>query len=301
VTRCALLVALAGILLCASNAAAQGDLRRVQSAIHPGPKFFLPELPHRDSFNKWFDSDGSHSAQAGAGSGSLLVGLGILGVAVATAPIWGPHELWDAGFDERGWFPPHPHALDDRPYIVVGNCPSVPINPDDYLDPHNVKPWALRLSIDAGNDFDDLTRVSGQLFLDTSIHRLGFLADWTYYAEHVPGGTDDALMTNCNLTWRVTQSERLLMHIGAGLRTWTADGHTDPGLNALYRADLFPVNGVHLAGLFEVGDLRSALVLHGEIQAGYTFSHGELYIGYDALRVKRVLLQTPVVGLRFWF
>ena len=79
------------------------------------------------------------------------------------------------------------------------------------------------------------------------------------------------------------------------------DGHTDTGMNALYRADLFPVDNVHIAGLFEAGTLHSELVLHGQLQAGWTFGHGELFVGYDWLRVKNVTLQAPAIGLRLWF
>jgi hypothetical protein len=299
VSRCALPAALVAVLLCASDATAQGSLRRIHAAIHPGPKYFLPATG--DGNGNWLGIDPAYQTSAGTGLGLGAVGLGIAAVGLATSPFWGPHELFDAGFDQRGWFPPYPYALDDRPYMVIGDCPNVPTQGDDYLDPHHVKPWAVRLSVEGGNDFDNLTRLSGQLFLDTSVYRLGFLANWTYYAERVPGGTEEALMADYNLTWRVTQSERLLMHIGAGLRTWTMSGHTDPGFNVLYRADVFPLSSMHVAGVFEAGTLQSALVLHGQVQAGWTFGHGELFIGYDLLRVKRVSLHGPAVGLRLWF
>jgi hypothetical protein len=299
VNRSALIAVLAGILLFAPDAAAQGRLRRIEAAIHPGPKFFLPDSPSRDSSGKWFAFDDTSAANSGLGLG--VIGLGIAGVAVATSPFWGPHELFDVGFDHRGWFPPFPFTVNDRPYMVIGDCPNVPTQGDDYFDPYHVKPWGLRVSVDGGNDFDDLTRLSGELFLDTSIHRLGFLANWTYYTERVSRGTDEALMSDYNLTWRVTQSERVLMHVGAGMRLWRMDGHTDSGVNALYRADVFPIDQVHVSALFEAGTLRSALVLHGQAQAGWTFGHGEVFVGFDWLRVKRVTLHAPMVGVRLWF
>jgi len=91
------------------------------------------------------------------------------------------------------------------------------------------------------------------------------------------------------------------MHLGAGVRVWSAHGHTDGGPNFLYRADLFPAEPLHLAGVFEVGSVRSALVLHGQAQAGYTFGHGEVFAGFDVLRVKKVPLYSPTVGVRVWF
>jgi hypothetical protein len=290
---------LAGVLILAPAANAQGSLRRVQSAIHPGPRLVWPSQPQRDGNSSWF-SDAS-SADLGAGAGPAVVGIGVAAAFIATSPFWGPHELFDAGFDHRGWFPPHPHVLDDRPYMVIGDCPNVPTNGDDYFDPYHVKPWSLRMSIDAGSDFDELSRFGGQIFLDTSIHRLGLLANWDYYRESLRGGTDEALMADYNLTWRVTQSERVLMHLGAGLRTWTYDGETDPGFNALYRADVFPFNQFHISGLFEFGNLRSARLWHGQLLAGFTFGHGEVFVGYDFLRIRTTNLQGPMAGVRLWF
>jgi hypothetical protein len=299
VSRCALLAALTGLLLAAPESRAQGDLRRVQSAIHPGPRLVWPSPPSRGDNGSWFGI--SRDAELGSGAGTAVLGLGIGAALVATAPVWGPHELFDRGFDQRGWFPPHPHVLDDRPYMVIGNCPDSPTVGDNYFDPLHVKPWSLRMSVDAGNDFDDLSRFGGQVFLDTSIYRLGLLANWNYFRENVPGGTDEALMADYNLTWRITQSERVLMHVGAGLRTWTFDGDTDPGFNALYRTDVFPFNGMHVSAVFEYGNLRSARVWHGQIQAGYTFSHGEVFVGYDFFRIRTVNLQGPMAGARLWF
>jgi hypothetical protein len=303
VSRCALIAVLAGVLFHVPNAAGQGDLRRIRAAIHPGPKLAISQPPATsvNDNGSWFGVDPDYRVPAATTLGPAAVGLTALGVAIATSPFWGPHELYDAGFDERGWFPAHPHVLDNRPYMVIGSAPREPTVGDDYFDPHFVKPWALRLSLDAGNDFDDLSRFGGQLFLDTSICRLGFLANLNYYRESMPGDADDALMSDANLTWRVTQSPRLLMHLGGGVRTWTFDNHTDVGINGLYRADIFPCNHLHLSGIFEIGNLGEALVLHAQAQAGFTLSHGEVFLGYDWLRIGDVALHGPAVGLRLWF
>ena len=301
--RHAPIAVLAVAILAASDASAQGDLRKIRDALHPGPKFILPEAGSRDSGSKWFGIDPAYqNAAAGASVGPAAIGLGVVGVAVATSPLWGPHELFDAGFEHRGWFPPHPHMADDRPYMVIGNCTDVALDSDDYFSPLHVKPWSLRLAVDVGDDFDSMSRFGGHLFLDTSIHRLGFLANVNYFREElILGREDDAVMTDFNLTWRVTQSASVLMHLGAGVRTWTYDGETDAGINGLYRADWFPVNQIHLSALFEAGSLREQLVLHGQIQAGFMFSHGEIFLGYDLLRIKNVNLQGPSAGIRLWF
>lgn len=300
-SRCALVVALVGVCVVAPDAGAQGKLRRVQDAIHPPPTISVPEWPASSNDTSWLGIDPKYQPPAESSLGAASVGLGIAAVAIATSPFWGPHELFDAGFDERGWFPAYPFVLNDRPCMVIGGCPKEETVGDDYFDPHFVKPWSLRVSVDAGDDFDRLARFGGQLFLDTSIHRLGFLANINYYRESLPGHTDQAWMGDYNLTWRVTQSQCLLMHLGAGLRTWTFDGQTDPGVNLLYRADVFPVNQLHLSAIFEIGNLRSVLVLHGQIHAGFTFAHGEVFAGYDFLRIGTVNLQGPAVGVRLWF
>ena len=299
-TRLALPAVLAALLALPPAVPAQGDLRRVQASFHPGPKFFLPEWhsPRATASPVGF---GPNAGEAGAGLGWLALGLGVVAAAGATAPVWVPHAAYDAGFDVRGWFPPSPYPRADRRYLVAGAAPAIPCQGDDYLESDHVKPWALRLSADLGDDFDGLRRAGGQLFLDTSIYRLGFLADGNYYRERTPAGTDDALVSTYNLTWRFTQSDRLLMHLGAGVRLWTAHGQTDGGPNFLYRADLFPEEPLHLTGVFEVGTIRSALVLHGQVQVGYTFGHGEVFAGFDVLRVKKVPLYSPTVGIRLWF
>jgi hypothetical protein len=302
VTRCALIATLVGALWIAPDARAQGKLRRVQMEIHPPPGIPLPELPNLNHEAAWFGVGPEYQPAAASSLGSSATALAIVGVAVATSPFWGPHEIFDAGFDERGWFPRYPYIQNDRPYMVVGDCPTVETVGDDYFDPCFVKPWALRASVDVGDDFDHLSRFGGQLFLDSSIHRLGVLANINYYRENLPGHrTDEAWMGDYNLTWRVTQSPRLIMHLGAGLRTWTFDGETDPGVNVLYRADVFPVSQLHLSGLIEVGNLRSAFLTHGQIQAGFTFGHGEVFAGYDFLRIGAVNLQGPSAGVRLWF
>ena len=301
-TRCALLATLAGAVLFSHNALAQGKLRRAQQAIHPLPTIALPELASSSSDSSWFGIDPKFKPAAESTLASSAGALGIIGIAVVTSPFWGPHELFDPGFDERGWFPTYPYIRDNCPYMVIGSCPNVETVGDDYFDPCFVKPWALRISADVGDDFDHLSRFGGQLFLDSSIHRLGILANINYYRENLPGGrTDEAWMGDFNLTWRVTQSERLLMHVGAGLRTWTFDGETDPGVNVLYRADVFPVNQLHLSALVECGNLRSAFLVHWQFQAGFTFGHGEVFAGYDFLRIGTVNLQGPSAGVRLWF
>lgn len=301
--RCALIPVLAALFLGAPEASAQGDLRKIRNALHSGPRYAVPESPSRDNNSTWFGVDPTYqNAAAGATLGPAAIGLGVIGVAVATSPFWGPHELFDAGFDHRGWFPPHPHMADDRPYMVIGNCTDIPLESEDYSHPLHIKPWSLRLAVDVGDDFDAMSRFGGHLFLDTSIHRLGFLANVNYYREELSlGREDEAVMTDFNLTWRVTQSPSVLMHLGVGMRTWTYDSETDAGINGLYRADWFPVSQVHLSTLFEAGALRKQLVLHGQIQAGFMFSHGEFFVGYDLLRIKNVNLQGPSAGIRLWF
>ncbi len=301
--RCAFIAVLGTACIAASNASAQGDLRRIRSTLHPGAKFVLPVNPSRDSNSGWFGADPAYqNAATGATLGPAAIGLGVVALVVSTAPFWGPHELFDAGFEERGWFPPHPHMAEDRPYMVIGNCTNVALDGDDYFNPLHVKPWSLRLAVDVGDDFEAMSRFGGHLFLDTSIHRLGFLANVNYYRERLPAGRDDeALMTDFNLTWRVTQSPSVLMHLGIGVRTWTYGCETDSGINGLYRADWFPVNQFHFSALFEAGTLAEQIVLHGQVQAGFMFSHGEIFLGYDLLRIQNVNLQGPSAGIRLWF
>jgi len=308
VTRLALSAILLGLVLLAPNASAQGDLRRIQASFHPGPKFFLPKWPSNNPSSVGIDGRSTvnnfGSGGGGEGAAGIIVLAGIVGAAAvigATSPLWYPNMEYDSGCHERGWFPPNPYPRGDRRYLVAGCAPLIPTQGDNYLESDHVKPWSVRITTDIGNDFDGLHRIGGQLFLDTSIYRLGFLADGNYYSERTAAGTDDALVTTYNLTWRLTQCDWLLVHVGAGVRIWDAHDRSDGGPNFLYRADIFPEDPVHIGGMFEIGTVRSALVLHGRIEAGYTFGHGEVFAGFDVLRVKKIPLYSPTVGVRLWF
>jgi hypothetical protein len=134
-------------------------------------------------------------------------------------------------------------------------------NAADYWENERItKGWALRTSVDIGNNFDDLSRVGGQVFLDTNYNRLGVLANVNWYREHNSFGKDpSALMSDVNLTYRLTQCEWLQMHVGLGARMWNSIGDVSGGVNGFYRGDLFPFSPVNLSTIYEIGNLDQSL------------------------------------------
>jgi hypothetical protein len=73
------------------------------------------------------------------------------------------------------------------------------------------------------------------------------------------------------------------------------------GFNFTYGADFFPVRPLVLSTALDVGDLGWAAVVHGRGTVGLIHRGGEVFAGYDFLRIGSVNLQGPVLGLRFWF
>ncbi len=289
--------ALAVLVLCAPAVRAQGVLQRVRQGPPPAqPAAPAPPAPA----NQAPDTDNAYD-WAHADFGGFLA-AGALGGLAVTSPVWLPLVL-DAGYDVTGYFPAHPYALPQTGYMFLDRGDAQPWNKQemDFSDPQYLKPWALRLALEDGNDFRGLNRLGGRLFLDTT-WRVGLQSNWNYLRESLErGGSDEAVLGDTELTFRLCQSERLLIHAGAGLRTWTDSKDARFGFNFYYGADFFPCQPVIVSPSFDVGNLSSDLVLHGRATVGLIRGRWEVYGGYDFLRIGSVNIQGPVGGVRLWF
>lgn len=281
-----------------STVLAQTRLERIYQNMHPAPRWRPPEPPappanpNRQQ-SEWLPENHEDDLETTAY-------FGLLGLIGATSPFWVPSYFFDEGTLA---FTKYPYARD----LGCMNCeyPSdrdTPTPADYWENARLLKGWTMRASLDTGNNFDGLHRVGGQLFLDTNFYRLGVLANVNWYREQNPFGDDpNALMTDLNVTYRVTQSRWLLMHVGAGARMWNSLDDLSGGVNAFYRADVYPIKPLNLSLVGEVGNLDQSLYLHLRSQIGFNWRHGELFIGYDWTRVANVTLQGPLIGLRLWF
>jgi hypothetical protein len=226
----------------------------------------------------------------------------VLGGVAVSSPVWVPLVL-DAGYDVAGYFPAHPYALSDSGYMFLDRGGGEPWDRQDipWTGPQYLKPWALRLALEDGNDFRGLNRLGGRLSLDTA-WRVGLQSNWNYLHEGLDrGGPDEAVLGDTELTFRLSQNGRLLIHAGAGLRTWTDARDARFGFNFSYGADYFPFKPLTFSPSFDVGNLSSDLVLHGRGTVGFIHGRWEVYGGYDFLRIGSVNIQGPVAGVRLWF
>ena len=274
------------------SASAQTRLEQIYNNMHPGPNFRFPDNPRTKQQGYW-DQAFQNTKQgaiiaAGAGVGAL-----------ATVPFWLPSVLLD---ESNLFFGKYPYAYPGGCQVRAADCKTEEKATDYWDNALITKGWALRASVDTGSNFDDLNRVGGQMFLDTNFYRFGVLANLNWYREHNPhGDSPTALMSDVNVTYRITQCEWLQMHVGAGMRAWNSLGDVSGGFNGLYRVELFPRKPVNLSSIIELGNLDQTFVMHFRTQIGYNFNHGELFLGYDLTRMAGVTLQGPLLGLRLWF
>jgi hypothetical protein len=281
---------------------AQGTLQRTRLGTHDSaqpPSSSSSSTDSRDSR----DSSGSDGWFHDSNSGEALGGLLICAAVVATSPFWVPHALLGDSLEIPSRFPGYPYALPSGGYLFVDDDDRRPWEAQEKscLDPEYLKPWAVRLALEDGNDFRGLNRVGGQLFVDTST-RLGLETDWHYFWERMGSGhSDETVLGNVNLTFRFAQRSWIEMITGMGVRLLTDRNDTRAGFNFLYGTDLFPIDPVIVSTLFEIGNLDNATVIHARATVGMIYGHWEVLGGYDFFRIGGVNLQGPVLGVRLWF
>jgi len=288
-------------LFCSVPLYAQGRLEkaRLDTVYHPDPPAANPptnSAPRNDNGPNVGVGQGL-GPDSGEGLG-YLIGLGVLG---ATSPFWLPSLLLDDSLSNPGYFPHRPFAGDDNGYMHIGKGGFEPVMPEylSFGDPEFLKPWAVRVSVENGNDFGGLNRLNGRVFFDT-LWRVGLWTNWTYLHENVDGRSDEALLGDTNRTFRIAQGEHVLVHAGAGFRMLNDHTGSRFGFNLLYSVDLF-VRPLVLSSQFDAGMLDSAWVLHGRATVGYVHRSWEVFTGYDFLRIGTVNIQGPLAGVRFWF
>ena len=274
----------------------QGKLDRVRDAVDPPRE----EKPEPDCEKSPKSCDSSHHDSSCSGD-SLSRVFGQMVLEVCAAPWLGPHLILDPGMHVACGFHRYPYAAADSSYIVLDRPVADDANPIGFWTRDDTTGYAFRAGAEFGSDFNGLSRVSTQLFLDTS-SRFGLKSDWDYYHERLTSGRSDGfVIADATATFRFVQHERVQMHTGLGGRFLLDRGHTRSGVNFLYGLDLFPLKPVHTFASIEAGTLGDATIyrLHGG--AGALWKHGELLAGYDYFNIGGVALHGPFVGLRLWF
>jgi hypothetical protein len=249
------------------------------------------------------DSHAKSRTRPFSGDEGFDSGNGDFGLACALAPFVLPRVLFDDAGNSSGYFPGFPYALGPHSYQFVDPEGWAPKN-DEHLHPFDdafLKPWAVRLAVEDGNDFRGLNRLGAQLTVDTE-SRFGVQSDWSFVQERLNGGgRDHTTLGATELTYRFAQCEAAEMHAGVGFRLRTDDVNTRWGFNFLYGGDWYPAKPVVASSQFEVGQLGANWVYHLRGTLGVAYRHVELFGGYDFLRLGTANIQRPLAGLRFWF
>jgi hypothetical protein len=278
------------LLLCPSPLLAQeGRLEQVRK-----------EAAVKDSSSqKASDSKPSDGRDDDNGFLGELFGPMILG-AVAF-PFVGPHALLEDDFGIDGFFARYPYADGRIGYLWTDQHEGEFASPETRPPPAARRTWAIRLSLEDGNDFRGLNRLGTQAVLDTT-SRFGVRTNWNYLNESLGGGrSDETVLGDVNLTFRFAQNEIVRFYAGLGFRLMTDRQDTHFGFNFTYGIDVFPVKPLVLSSSFDVGSLGSAAVFNVRATAGVVHRGWEVFGGYDFLRIGSVNLQGPVAGLRLWF
>ena len=270
----------------------------------------------RNDANSSTSSSGSGSDSGSSSDGgivsSILGGLfsasdengnslgGAMALATFAAPFYIPVAVLNDDYKYHLYFVPYPYANDYRGYqILAPELGEMFYDTDTKELPR--KSWAVRISVEDGNDFNGLNRLNGQLKVEHE-SRWGIVSNWNWFRERLSDGSYDAtLIGDTNLTFRFAQNEIASMYTGLGFRVLT-DRHTnDWGFNFTYGGDWFPIRPLVVSGVFDAGTLGSAGVVHVRGSVGAIFHGWEVFAGYDLMRINSVNLQGPMAGVRWWF
>ena len=185
-------------------------------------------------------------------------------------------------------FAPYPYACGCDGFMV---CES----------PELGQGWSGRVEFEMGSDFDDVDR-TGLGFLLEGTSGLGVDFDWNTYSEEIPGGGHDELhVGDCNVLYRIAESDRALVRAGLGA-AWFGDRYdTDFGINFTLKANLAPSDPIVLSGELDLGTLGDAQHVHAAGTIGVMLDRCEIYGGYDYRRIGDVEIEGPMMGVRVWF
>lgn len=209
---------------------------------------------------------------------------------VLLSPWWGPHALLETDQPPVVGFADYPYAVHDG-YLV-----SSPV-----IEQQGVHPFAVRLALEHGTNFDDLSRTGGRVIVESE-WRWGIDAEWDFRREQLLLNAHDELVTgDGNVIVRFAQSDAVQFRTGLGCN-WLADStDSDFGINFTYGVDLFPVRPWVISADLDAGTLGESVLLHGRGSVGVLWRAAEFYAAYDSYTVGGFTQHGPAVGVRWWW
>lgn len=232
------------------------------------------------------------------GEDAVFSALGKLGMQLFIAPVSMPIAVLEDEYIFSSRFVQYPYAR--------GWKGSMQISPlTNELEGKVPATWermfSFRTSIEAGSNFNGLNRFGGTFLID-SMTRFGIGGSLHYYEEKKDRFSPDQLwLGDVELLYRFAQSEDTQFRVGVGTRFLHDNLKTDWGINFIYGFEVFPKRPWTIGGQLELGTLGEASVIRATGKVGRNWKHGEFYMGYDFLRIGKVRLDGPMLGLRVWF
>lgn len=280
-------------------ASAQGSLQGLRDDVRrPSPPSSSEDDDDDDDWHGGYhshdhchDCDDDHDGGLGE-----LVGTAI--VVTVTSPYWLPRGLVGDDSLDSGYFARYPYRSNLDGYMgiepsVVRSC--YPWLADEHYS------WLLRARAEYADDFDDLSRIGGQILLD-SASRWGLDSEFNRWREDLAPNRHDSLWTgDFNVVYRFAQSPKAQMRSGVGFN-WLSDTvGSDFGFNFTYGGDWFPRDPWIMSAEIDWGKLGNATLFHGRATLGVHFHRFEIYTGYDYYDVGNTQINGLVSGLRLWY
>jgi hypothetical protein len=225
-------------------------------------------------------------------------GFGLLCFYVAISPFMIPHSSLGDDFDDPATFLAYPYA---HGWLGAMQTGKDRVEIDDIGPATWGRLWTFRTTVEDGNDFDGVNRVS-VLYLTDTVSRFGVGGRFDFFDERQStGGSDHLTLADTNLLFRFAQSERTQFRAGIGARFMHDHDRTDAGINFVYGFEFFPSDPFTFRAQVEGGNLNHAGVFRVNTALGVVWNRLEAQVGYDYLQIGSVKLQGPFIGLRFWF
>lgn len=284
-------ISVAVILLAASWAHAQDRLQQVRNEAN------TPAPASSGGNGKGSSSDSSGCGDDDSGGCNFW---GNITTAMFIAPFALPIALLEDKYEQPLPFTPYPYVNDYHGYQIM---PPEWAKTYYSVDTSDIprKSWAVRLSIENGNDFEGMNRVGGELKVEHE-SRWGIFTSWNWFRETLGNNQyDQTFIGDTNITFRFAQNEMASMYAGLGFRMLTDRLQQNYGVNVTYGGDFFPVRPIIVSFQIDGGNLGYAGVLHARGSIGAIWHGVEVFAGYDYLTIGSVNLQGPMAGMRFWF
>jgi hypothetical protein len=292
-------LALAAVLFMPSPpcVSAQGILQGLRDDVRrPEPPSTKPDWEddrhdHHRHDDCWCDCDDDDNQ-------SLGEVIGWLTLEAVTSPFWVPRGMVGDDTFDPGYFARYPYRSDLDGYMAIDPWTMENLHPwlaDDHYS------WLVRARAEYADDFNDLSRIGGQVLLD-SASRWGLDTEFNYRREDLGPSLYDSLWTgDCNLVYRFAQSSRVQMRSGVGFNWLSDTAGSDFGFNFTYGADWFPHQPWIVSAEIDWGQLGSATLFHGRTTIGVHLRRLEVYTGYDYDDVGGTHIQGLISGLRIWY